>query len=403
VRILIISSNYYPEPMGIGPYTTDLAQMLIGNGDDVTVITSHPYYPWWHTPNDLLEFAVPHSTIDGVRVYRTPVKFWFTSTTLGRILFEVLMWLGLRKVYTGINNNDFEKIISVIPSLGAGLVARKAAKECKALHYLIIQDITANGASESGMSFGTILQRLIFPIERLIVTSAKSIAVISQSMITPVVAMSRNLSDVTVLPNYQIEIPKPSRKFTRGDFNLPLDKFVIIHAGSIAKKQDLHNLVKTARLLTSTDVVFYLFGHGNAEEEILNASEDLCNFFIRPPVSRERFSSLLSCADLLIVNERPTQMSMSLPSKLISYFSSGVPVIGSVPKLGATQKAIEGLAFWVEAGEPQLLANRIREIVLSESEREFYSNRALLYFQRNLQNDQGRKRYLAWLMDSRIS
>jgi glycosyltransferase involved in cell wall biosynthesis len=389
--------------MGIGPYTTDLAQLLNGAGNEVTVITSDPYYPWWNTPRDLLEFAVPNSTINGVHVCRTPLKFWFTSSTLGRIIFELQMWFGLRKAYLGFINNDFDKVISVIPSLGAGLVAQKAAKACNAPHYLIIQDLTANGVSESGMSFGALLQRVIHPLERLIISSAKSIAVVSQSMVTPVLAMTENSTQVTILPNYEIETLETSEEITRTEFGLPADKFVIIHAGSIAQKQGLLNLVETAQLLSSTDVVFYLFGHGNAEEEIMRASKDLGNFFIRPPVSREHFSSLLACADLLIVNERPTQISMSLPSKLISYFSSGVPVVGAVPRHGATYMAIEGLAFWVEAGEPQLLASKIQEIIASENERIYYASKALEFFQKNLQNEEGRKRYLSWLMDSHIS
>ena len=403
MRILIISSNYFPEPMGIGPYTTDLAHMLISDGHDVSVITSFPYYPWWKTPSHLESFAEVHSIINEVRVYRTPLKFGASSKTLGRIFFELRMWLGLRRVHRRIKDNKFDKVISVIPSLGAGLVARKVAKKSKALHYLIIQDITANGALESGMSFGSLLQRLIFPLERLIVRSAKSIAVISQSMIAPVKVMAGDSTDVTVLPNYEIESLKPIEKLTRVDFDLPLDKFIVMHAGSIAKKQDLLNLVKTALLLDSTNVHFYLFGHGNAEEEIFAASQDVTNFFIRPPVSPEQFSSLLSCADLLIVNERPTQMSMSLPSKLISYFGSGVPVIGAVPRFGATYKAIEGLAFWVEAGEPILLASTIQEIIVSADARKFYANAASEYFEAHLQNEQGRKRYLSWLMDSRTS
>ena len=402
MRVLIISSNYSPEPLGIGLYTADLAYILNRDGIDVTVLTTFPYYPWWETPPHLEKYAVKHSVQDNINVYRTRLKFSSSSKTVGRIIFEIRMWLGMRKVYRRIDNKNFDKVISVIPSLGAGLIARKVVKSNRINHYLIIQDITSNGIAESGMSLGSFLRNIVFPIERLIVRSASFVAVISQSMIQPVRAMSKHSTSVDLLPNYEIEAPEALISLTRVGFNLPLDKFVVLHSGSIAQKQGLENLVETARLMKSTDVVFYLFGHGNAEEEISRSSKDLSNFSIRPSVPREEFLSLLRCADLLIVNERSTQISMALPSKLISYFSSGVPVVAAVPKSGATYKAIEGLAIWVEADEPELLATAIQKIALSSESRQSKAEAALKYFNQNLRSEKGRQRIKSWIRDSSI-
>ena len=402
MRILIISSNYFPEPMGIGLYTTDLAETLSRHGDQITVITTFPYYPWWETPLHLEKYAVEHSIQNNINVYRTRLKFSSSSKTIGRVIFEVRMWLGMRKTYQRIDNKNFDKVISIIPSLGAGLIARKVVKSNKKHHYLIIQDITSNGISESGMSLGTILRHIVFPIERMIVRSASFVAVISQSMMQQVRAMSKSSTTIVLLPNYEIQAPEASRFSTRVDFNLPLDKFVVLHAGSIAQKQGLENLVETARLLKSTDVVFYLFGHGNAEEKISRSSQNLTNFFIRPPVLRDQFLSLLKCADLLIVNERSTQISMALPSKLISYFSSRVPVVAAVPEGGATYKAVEGLAFWVKADEPELLAAAIQKIALYPESGQTYAEAALRYFNQNLRAEKGRQRIMSWIRDSSI-
>ena len=400
VRVLIISSNYSPEPLGIGLYTADLAYILNRDGIDVTVLTTFPYYPWWKTPPNLEKYAVEHSVQDNINVYRTRLKFSSSSKTIGRIIFEVRMWLGMREVYRQIDNKNFDKVISIIPSLGAGLIARKVMKSIKINHYLIIQDLTSNGISESGMSLGSFLRYIVIPIERLIVRSASFVAVISQGMIQPVRAMLKHSTSIDLLPNYEIEAPEGLSLLTRIDFKLPLDKFVVLHAGSIAHKQGRGNLGEAARLLKSTDVVFYLFGHGNAEEEISRSSKDLSNFFICPSVPREEFLSLLRCADLLIVNERSTQISMALPSKLISYFSSRVPVVAAVPKSGATHNAIEGLAFWVEADEPKLLAAAIQKIALSPESRQSYAEAALTYFNQNLHSEKGRERMLAWIQNS---
>jgi glycosyltransferase involved in cell wall biosynthesis len=310
------------------------------------------------------------------------------------------MWLGMRNVYQRIEDKKFDKVISVIPSLGAGLIARKVARSRNIPNYLIIQDISSSGVSESGMSFGTILRYIVTPIEKKIIRSADFVAVISQSMTQPIRAMSRADTSIDLLPNYEIEAPKPVRTLTREDFGLPNHKFIVIHAGSIAQKQGLENLVETARRLQSTNIIFCLFGHGNAEGGIFHSSRDLGNFFIKPPVPRDEFFALLQCADLLIVNERSTQISMALPSKLISYFSSRIPVIAAVPEGGATYRAIEGLAFWVPADEPQTLANAIQKIALAPESGQFYAETAEKFVNENLRAEKGRERLLAWIKKS---
>ena len=46
VDYLIVGINYFPEPTGNAPYTTDLAEHLSAR-NNVRVITGIPHYPWW--------------------------------------------------------------------------------------------------------------------------------------------------------------------------------------------------------------------------------------------------------------------------------------------------------------------------------------------------------------------
>ena len=400
MKILIVSSNYFPEPLGIGLYSHDMAKMLTEKGNEVWVLTTFPYYPWWKTPKEMENYAVKYSMIDGVHVHRAELQLCRTNGTIGRIIFELRMWLELRRVATHFKEQNFSKVISFIPSLGAGLVAKAVSTQKGVPHYLVVQDITTTGVSESGMSFGAILRYLVMPIERRIIESASFVSVISKSMLESARKIAPSPATIIHLPNYDTKTEPPILGLTRQDFDLPSDKFVIIHAGSIAKKQNLQNLVALATKLKSTNVQFYLFGHGNAEQEILNASIGLDNFFIRPSVPEEKLMSLLKCADLLLVNERPTQISMALPSKLVSYFSSEVPVLAIVPKGGPTYRAVENIAFWAEAGDLEAAAQKILTILRSPKERATFAREARLYYEQHLTIDIGRKNYLNWLFGS---
>ena len=45
MKILIYSYNYYPEPIGIAPLMTELAEGLVKRGHQVRVVTAMPNYP----------------------------------------------------------------------------------------------------------------------------------------------------------------------------------------------------------------------------------------------------------------------------------------------------------------------------------------------------------------------
>jgi colanic acid biosynthesis glycosyl transferase WcaI len=55
-------------------------------------------------------------------------------------------------------------------------------------------------------------------------------------------------------------------------------------------------------------------------------------------------------------------MEMSFPSKLTSYLYSERPVIGAVPRGGATWKFLDGVAELVEAGDAKAVASKIEKL-----------------------------------------
>lgn len=116
-----------------------------------------------------------------------------------------------------------------------------------------------------------------------------------------------------------------------------------------------------------------------------------------PAVSDEDYATLLSAADLLLVNERSTQMEMSLPSKLTSYLYSGRPVLAAVPRGGATWKFLDGTAILVEAGKPHLLAEKIVELSAQRELLDEFAVKGLTFAKENLDPSVGRKKYLDWV------
>src|SRR4051812_48443361 len=49
-HVLVVGINYAPEPTGIAPYTTGLAEHLAQTAASVEVFTGLPHYPSWDVP-----------------------------------------------------------------------------------------------------------------------------------------------------------------------------------------------------------------------------------------------------------------------------------------------------------------------------------------------------------------
>jgi glycosyltransferase involved in cell wall biosynthesis len=116
-----------------------------------------------------------------------------------------------------------------------------------------------------------------------------------------------------------------------------------------------------------------------------------------PAVSDEDYSALLSAADLLLVNERSTQMEMSLPSKLTSYLYSQRPVLAAVPRGGATWKFLDGVAELVEAADPKALAKKIEELSKNQIRLDELAKLGSEFAKKHLDPEVGRVKYLQWV------
>jgi glycosyltransferase involved in cell wall biosynthesis len=206
-------------------------------------------------------------------------------------------------------------------------------------------------------------------------------------------------SKISVILNYSARKIEILNKIeARSRFGWGADEFILIHTGNMGAKQDLENVVAAAEILKIDEKLrIFLVGHGNQEAKIKELCHGKLNISVIPAVKDVDYSALLSAADLLLVNERSTQLEMSLPSKLASYLKSERPVIAAVPRSGATWKFLDGVAELVEAGDPVALAQAIEELKRQPQKLVDLARRGSDFAQSNLDPDVGRKKYLDWI------
>ena len=398
-KVLIICSNFWPEPTGISVYSTDLATFLKQRGFEVSVLTGLPHYPWWKIPNEYINIADGESQHEIVRVIRVKHFIPPKINVLLRAQYEFSLWWNLRRVSNRLVTKEYDVVISFIPTVAAGLIGERIAKKLGVPFGLIVQDLSGAGAKQSGVRGGALISLFANKIETSVIKAADSTVVVSAAMREALLKLKLPSSKVLQIPNYSAKrIRGIDHELARKRFGWSRDEFSVVHAGNMGAKQDLENVIEASKtLIGNSKIRIYLVGHGNQEARLKKMCEGLRNIALMPAVPDNLFSTLLSAADLLLVNERSSQIEMSLPSKLTSYLFSGRPVLAAVPRRGATWKFLDGIAELVDAGNPSLLANAIKGLSQDTDKRNVLASKGLEFARNNLGAENGRRKYLDWV------
>lgn len=357
VSITVIGINYAPEPTGIAPYTAALARALVAQGHRVRVVTSMPHYPAWQISQEYAAHRTGHEVVDGVPLLRLRHYVPRHPTMITRAMMEVLF--ALRALLVSWGRPDV--IVLVSPALVSSWLLRFRARLHNIPVVVWVQDIYTLGMTETGGSsrLGGLLRRL----EGGLMRGASAVVAIHdrfrrflvEELDVPLerVAVVRNwshLRDVVGDPATRVEV--------RARLGWRDDETVVLHAGNMGAKQGLENVVAASRLAAErgSPVRFVLLGDGHRRDDLVRMGRNSRLQFLAPVPDAE-FSATLAAADILLVNELPGLTEMSVPSKLTSYFGTGLPVLGAVDSTSITAEELiaAGAHPPVPAGDPEAL------------------------------------------------
>jgi glycosyltransferase involved in cell wall biosynthesis len=376
-----------------------LAESLTAQGDQITALTSLPHYPWWRVPSEFAHLGEGIETLNGVSIIRAKHLVPPKMNALLRMRFETSLWWNLRRVSRQMVGNNFDLVIACIPTVAAGIVGKSIANKLGAPFGLIVQDLSGAGARQSGLRGGAVISKIAHFVEGIALHGADGLVVVSPAMHDVVKTLGVPAERITQITNYSArDISSVDKSPARAKFGWASNDFVVVHTGNMGAKQDLENVVRAADALAGDPhIKIYLVGHGNQEANLKALCEGKSNVAVLPAVSDADYSALLSAADLLLVNERSTQMEMSLPSKLTSYLYSERPVIAAVPRGGATWKFLDGVAELVEAGDSKALASKIEELSRNQSRLDELAKLGSAFAVKHLDPTEGRAKYLDWV------
>ncbi|HXJ23388.1 MAG TPA: WcaI family glycosyltransferase [Polyangia bacterium] len=329
-RILIVAVNYWPEPTGTAPYTTGLAEHLVTRDWEVKVVTTMPYYPTSSVFAEYRSAAWRKELVNGVRILRGRPYVLNRQTAFARALLEASFLLSSGPLIAGAAP---DLVLGISPGISSALLALAAARIYRVPLALWIQDLLGAGAIQSGVPGGQTIGSAATLVEGWIARQADRIAIISQSFRPYLAAAGVSADRISRIRNWtHIGRATRSREAVRADFGLGSSDWICLHAGNMGYKQGLENIVDCARLAQSVapDLTFVLLGDGNQRAMLEERGRHLPNLRFLPTQSNEQFANALAMADVLLVNQRASVTSMSLPSKLTSYLAADRPIVAAV-------------------------------------------------------------------------
>ncbi|WP_414576893.1 glycosyltransferase family 4 protein [Anabaena sp. CCY 9402-a] len=362
MRILIYSYNYYPEPIGIAPLMTELAEGLAKRGHQVRVVTAMPNYPERQIYEGYRGKFYVNEYKNSVQIQRSFVWIRPQPKLIDRVLLDASF--VTTSFWPALFGWRPDVILSTSPSLPVCVPAALLGwlRGCPVV--LNLQDILPEAAIHVGLLKNKWLIKIFSVLEKFAYRSATKVSVIADGFVENLLSKGVPQEKIEQIPNWVDvnfirPLPKQDNSF-RATHNLN-DKFVVLYSGNIALTQGLETVIKAAAMLRDVpEIAFVIVGEAKGLQRLqkycLDCGAD--NVLLLPFQPREHLPQMLAAADVGLVVQKKNVISFNMPSKIQVLLASGRAMIASVPKNGTAAKAVRqsGGGIVVPPEDPEALA-----------------------------------------------
>jgi colanic acid biosynthesis glycosyl transferase WcaI len=368
MRILIYSYNYYPEPIGIAPLMTELAEGLVKRGHEVRVVTAMPNYPERQIYEGYRGKLYVNEYKNGVQIQRSYVWTRPQPKLLDRVLLDASFVVS--SFLPALFGWRPDVILSTSPSLPVCIPTTLLGwlHDCPVV--LNLQDILPEAAVHVGLLKNKFLIQVFATLEKFAYRTATKISVIADGFVDNLRSKGVAANKIVQIPNWVDvnfihPLPKEDNAFRKAH-NLD-GKFVVLYSGNIALTQGLETVIKAAAALRDVpDIAFVIVGEAKGLQRLQQECQDIGadNVLLLPFQPREKLPEMLAAADVGLVVQKKNVISFNMPSKIQVLLASGRALVASVPDNGTAARAIRqsGGGVVVTPEDSQALATAVLDL-----------------------------------------
>lgn len=381
MKILLLTDNFYPETNAAASRTYERACYWVKAGHQVTVLTSAPNFPQGKVYKGYKNKWYQRETLDGIDVVRVKT---FMVPNEGAFLRTIDFLSYMVMAFTvGLFQKKADVVVASSPQFftavaGWGVAALKRKPFAFELADLWPASIHAVGAVKPGLGL-----RLIEKLELFLYRRAKVIVALTQAFKKDLVSRGIKTKKIHVVPNgVDLERfkPEPASPTLVSKYDLA-NELVLGYLGNHGPAQNLSNIIEAAECLESLEVQFLLVGDGAEKKHLVKSVKDkkLSNVqFIasQPKANMPQYWALCNIALVHLKND--PVFGTVIPSKLFEAMAMGLPILLVSPE-GEAADIIrdEQVGWWVPAGQPEALADKVRYILSCPDEIDQYTGNSL--------------------------
>lgn len=368
MQILIYSYNYHPEPIGIAPLMTELAEGLVKRGHQVRVITGMPNYPQREIYEEYRGKWYVTEQRNGVTIQRCYLRIKSKPNLIDRLLLELsFVFTSLPQALNGWRP---DVILLTVPPLLVSLPATLLSWFYNCPVVLNVQDILPEAAIRTGLLKNKFMIWALESLEKFAYRKSHTISVIADGFVKNLINKKVPINKIACIPNWvdtNFIRPLPQKAKNWKLFHKLNDKFVVLYSGNIALTQGLETVIEAAASLRHIpEITFAIAGESKALKRLqkycLACGAD--NVLLLPLQPREKLPDMLAAADVGLVVQKRNVISFNMPSKIPLLLASGSPIVASVPASGTAARAVKqsGGGVVVAPESPEDLAAAIMNL-----------------------------------------
>lgn len=386
-EVLFLHRYFYPEYVTSASLAYDVAEALVKDGINVSVLCG---YPKEYTAFEKVPTREEHN---GMKIRRIRYIQANRKSFIGRLVnyfsftIAVLSRLFTLRNYELIIVYSDPPVLPIVPALSSVFFKNKFVYVC--------YDVYPEIAHVTGiLSKRSLIAKAANWVNNIVFRHVEKVVVLSSEMKEFLLKSRPTLlpEKVEIIPNWfesKDQMDSYDKEIEGKIQTIKSENTLVVgYFGNMGIAQDMDTLIEAARTLKNHEnIKFLLAGHGVKMTEIKSIvqSEKLENVIILDFLHRKQFEEALKLSDCLVVSLSPGVVGLAVPSKTYSYMWAGRPIIAIMNEPSdITSELIQyNAGYWIKNGDVKQLVSVIEELYNNpEKRKSMGENAKQLYLQK---------------------
>lgn len=382
MKILVVTQYFYPENFRINQLCLDLKE----RGHEITVLTGKPNYPIGEYYKGYSFKGKEDEIWNDIPIIRVPLRARKKGSINLMLNYISFVYHANKKVKKIKENFDLIYVFEVSP-ITVALPAIKLKKRLGIPVIMNVQDLwPENIIAVTGITNKLIIG-CVNKLVNYIYKNCDLLLTASPSFVKRIQNRLINLEKVKYWPQYSVVTKE------KGSNNLlDKDKINIVFTGNIGEAQGIDLAIESANILKNEPIHWHFIGDGRRKNQLEELSkkyhlENIVTFHGFKP--ENEIPKYLAGADVALLILKPDPVfEMTIPAKLQTYLSCGVPILGCVSGEGK-RVILEANAGLVsdEISVSALVEVCKKFINLNDEKRKVFSENAFSYGEKHFNKE----------------